>query len=130
MSDIIDIARDTYVPAFARENLALTTYHRAALGEHQGAYYIRLSVHDRPGAMAAITRRMADENVSLESIVQRRPRSMLPGTQGAWQEPDSPATVVLVTYATTEANIRRALAAIKSDGKLAALPQVIRIEQL
>jgi len=130
MSDIVDIARDTYVPAFARETLALASYTRAALDAHQGAYYMRLSVHDRPGAMAAITRRMADENVSLESIVQRRPRAALPGTQGAWHQAGSPASVVLITYATTEAQIRRALSAIESDGKIATLPQVIRIEQL
>lgn len=130
MSDIADIARDSYVPPFIVTTAALTPYRRAALGEHQGAYYIRLSVYDRPGAMAAITKRMGDENVSLESIVQRRPKSALPGTRGAWREPGSPTAVVLITYETTEAQIRRALDAIEGDGKIAAQPQVIRIEQL
>ena len=37
--------------------------------------------------------------------------------------------VVLVTYATTEASVREALAAIVADGHIAEKPQVIRIER-
>jgi len=37
--------------------------------------------------------------------------------------------VVLMTYATTEATIREALAAIVADGYVAEQPQVIRIER-
>ena len=40
---------------------------------HEGGYYIRLVAVDRPGSAATIARRMADENISLESIVQRHP---------------------------------------------------------
>jgi len=84
-------------------------------------------VVDRPGTAATIARRMADQTISLESIVQRRrdrphggddPRSV-----------DNPAPVVLVTYATSEDAVRRALADIERDGVLAEKPQVIRIEK-
>jgi homoserine dehydrogenase len=36
---------------------------------------------------------------------------------------------VLITYATTEDAVRRALAAIQRDGVLAENPQLIRIEK-
>jgi homoserine dehydrogenase len=41
----------------------------------------------------------------------------------------APASVVLITYATTEDAVRRALAAIEKEGVLAERPQVIRIEK-
>ena len=44
---------------------------RAPMQRHEGGYYIRLAAVDRPGTAATIARRMADENISLESIVQR-----------------------------------------------------------
>jgi homoserine dehydrogenase len=107
----------------------LAPYQRARLGQHQGAYYVRLSVYDRPGAMASIAQRMADQDVSLESIVQRRPRHQLPGT-GVRPELGSPTSLVLITHETTEAAMRAALDAIEKDGKIAHAPQMIRIEQL
>ena len=67
------------MPPFVTPTRSLKPYKKAKLGAHQGAYYVRLSVFDRPGAMAAIAKRMGDREVSIESIVQRRPRSALPG---------------------------------------------------
>jgi homoserine dehydrogenase len=107
----------------------LKPYKKAKLGAHQGAYYIRFSVYDRPGAMAAIAKRMGDQAVSLESIVQRRPRSALPGI-GARLAPGAPAPVVMITHETTEERIRQAVDAIEKDGKVSERPQVIRIEKL
>ena len=50
---------------------------RRRMQAHEGGYYLRLKVRDRPGAFAAIARRMAEAGISLDSIVQRnRP----PGT--------------------------------------------------
>jgi homoserine dehydrogenase len=37
--------------------------------------------------------------------------------------------VILITYATTEDAVRRALSAVEKDGVLAEKPQVIRIEK-
>jgi homoserine dehydrogenase len=128
-SDIIDIARGLVMPPFLRPVASLRPYKRAKLGHHQGAYYVRLSVYDRPGAMAAIAKRMGDQEVSLESIVQRRPRSALPGI-GARPAPGTAAPVILITHETTEEAMRRALAAIEKDGKVSEPPQMIRIEKL
>ena len=93
---------------------------------HHGGYYVRLSVLDRPGAMAAITKRMGDRNVSLESIVQRRPQP--PSVGDARPASETAAPVILITHETSEENIRKALDAIEADGKVAERPQMIRIE--
>jgi homoserine dehydrogenase len=127
MSDIADIARGDRVGTFGRPAVSLEPYRRAAIRLHEGGYYIRLSVFDRPGAFAAIAGRMAEHKISLESIVQRRraPRSTAP----EHPIPDDPQPVILITYETTEDAIRQALDEISRDGHIADAPQMIRIEQ-
>ena len=89
---------------------------------------IRLAAVDRPGTFAAITKHLADEGISLESIMQRRPGGRPHGGDDP-RSPATPAPVILITYATTEDAVRRALTAIKNDGVIAGQPQVIRIEK-
>jgi homoserine dehydrogenase len=86
---------------------------------HAGGYFIRLTVHDRIGVFAAIAKRMADNAISLESIVQHADGS------GAAER----KTVILVTHETTEAAVREAVDGITGDGHLIDKPQVIRIER-
>ena len=129
MGDIGDVARGLRGAPFLIPACQLAPYTQAPAAQHQSAYYVRLAVHDRPGAMAAIATRMAEQNVSLESIVQRRPRQQLPGTQTSLQD-DGPASVVLVTHETTPAAMRTAMKAIEEDGKIAHPPQMIKIEHL
>jgi homoserine dehydrogenase len=129
-SDILDIARGIVRPPFVRPVASLKPHKRAKIGAHQGAYYVRLSVMDKPGAMAGITKRMGDRNVSLESIVQRRPRIPPSAAGDTTPTANTAAPVILVTHETTEKAIREALAAIESDGNVAERPQLIRIEEL
>jgi homoserine dehydrogenase len=129
-SDIVDIARGFVMPPFIRPTAVLEAVAGADVTSRLGNYYVRLSVYDRPGAMAAITKRMSDENVSLESIVQRRPGPVHPG-QAAEPAPGAaePAVnVILITHDTTEGAMRKALRAIEEDGKVTERPQMIRIE--
>jgi homoserine dehydrogenase len=128
MSDLVDIARGVKIGTFGRPASSLEPYRRAGIRAHEGGYYIRLSVYDRPGAFAAIARRMADAGISLESIVQRRraAKSAAPDHP----VPEAPQPVILVTYETTENAIRGALDAIEADGHIASAPQMIRIEPL
>jgi homoserine dehydrogenase len=129
MSDILDIARGAYSAPFLVPAGKLKPYKRAKLGQHQGAYYVRLSVFDRPGAMAGIAGRLGERGVSLESIVQRRPRGSQIGI-GAKLKPGAPTPVILITHETTEEAIRGALTAIQRDGNVSEKPQMIRIEPL
>jgi homoserine dehydrogenase len=127
-SDIIDIAAGFVLPPFGTPSTKLKTYKRARLGQHTGAYYVRFAAYDRPGVMAAITKRMGERDVSLESIVQRRPK-LLQGAD-ATSQPGTLATIVVITHDTTEEAIRKALDAIEADGKVSEKPQMIRIEGL
>lgn len=129
VGDIADIARGIRGATFAVPAKSLKPHQRARMRAHEGGYYIRLSVYDRPGAFAAIAGRMAEQDISLESIVQQRGASELPGIA-----PDmgrgAPTTVVMITHRTTEAAIRRALDAIEGDGHVDEKPQMIRIERM
>jgi homoserine dehydrogenase len=129
MADILDIARGAKPYPFRVPAARLKPYTRATLGRHHGAYYVRLAVYDRPGAMAGIAGRMGERQVSLESIVQRRPRGAQIGINARGQ-PGAPTPVILITHETTEEAIRAALDAIHRDGHVSEVPQMIRIEPL
>ncbi len=126
LSDILDIARGTRVPALGVPSAELTPYRQAPMRAHEGGYYIRLNVRDVPGALAAIATRMGAGGISLDSVIQRPDlRASEPAEAGS----DS-RTVVLLTQSTMEQTVRDALAAIRSDGFIVGDPQMIRIEQL
>jgi homoserine dehydrogenase len=101
---------------------------KAPMQRHEGGYYIRLIAVDRPGTAATIATRLAEQQISLESIVQRhrgeRPKG---GDDPARAAPAVP--VILITYATTEDAVRKALAAVEQDKVISGTPQVIRIEK-
>jgi homoserine dehydrogenase len=128
VADLGDIASSLRTAAFGRPAGLLAECGQAPMQRHEGGYYIRLAAVDRPGTFAAIARHLADENISLESIMQRRPGGRPHGGDDP-KSPAAPAPVILITYATTEDAVRRALNAIKDDGVIAGQPQVIRIEK-
>ncbi|MDX8523774.1 homoserine dehydrogenase [Mesorhizobium sp. MSK_1335] len=123
IGDIADIAKSRpgfqHAPVFGWPAKELKPYKRARMRSHAGGYFIRLTVHDRTGVFAAIAKRMADNDISLESIVQ----------QAAGAETQAQKTVILVTHETTEAAVRKAVEGITKDGHLTDKPQVIRIER-
>ena len=126
VADLGDIARGVRTPPFGRATGRLSTSRKAPMQRHEGGYYIRLLAHDRPGSAATIARRLAQQGISMESIVQRHA-----GTQGGARadKTTGPVPVILITYATTEDAVRRALAAVKRDRVISGAPQVIRIEK-
>jgi homoserine dehydrogenase len=124
MGDIADIAKSRpgiqHGPALGRPTAKLLPYKRAQMRSHEGGYFIRMTVEDRAGVFAGIATHMAENSISLESIVQRAKQHTSSGGR---------QTVILVTHATTEASVRTAVDAIKTDGYLIGEPQVIRIER-
>jgi homoserine dehydrogenase len=127
VADIADIASGTIRPPFGRPAARLEKPQRAPMQRHEGGYYMRLTVHDRPGVAAGVATRMAEEDISLESILQRR--SEVAATKDRHGRSGAPVPLVLITYAATEATIRRALDRIAADGLVSEPPQVIRIER-
>jgi homoserine dehydrogenase len=129
VSDLADVARGIVRPVFTAPAASLQQNIRAPIRAHEGGYYIRLSVYDRIGVLAAIATRMAEQDISVESIVQKRPNMALPGS-GRPNAKGERTTVVMITHETTEAAIRQALEAIEADGHVDEKPQMIRIEKL
>jgi homoserine dehydrogenase len=128
ISDLGDIARGVRTPPFGRPLRELTTSRKAPMQRHEGGYYIRLMARDRPGSAAAIATRLAQQQISLESIVQRHAGGRpLGGDDPKASAP--PVPVILITYATTEDAVRRALRAVGRDKVISGKPQVIRIEK-
>ena len=127
VADIADIAAGFVRPTFGRPATALRPAERVEMQRHEGGYYIRLTVHDRPGVAAGVATRMAQREISLESILQRRTGTA--ATDDPHGRSGQPVPLVLITYAATEGNIRAALDAIAADGLLAEAPQLIRIER-
>jgi homoserine dehydrogenase len=127
VSDIADIARSHLSSPFLKPVDMLKPLERAPLSEHKGGYYIRLDVVDKSGTLAHIATAMAKNGISLESIIQKRAGSSKGGINAENTDPSVP--VVLLTYATSEQAIKRALAQIESDKVVTKKPQAIRIER-
>ncbi len=127
IADIADIARGAYGAPFGVPVSRLEKAARAAMQRHEGGYYVRLMALDRPGAAASIVTRMAEADISLESIVQHRSEDA--ATRDPAGRSGAPVPVVLITYATTEAALRGAVDRVIADGFVAEAPQVIRIER-
>ena len=127
VSDIGDIARGVRTPPFGRPTANLATSPKAPMQRHEGGYYIRMLAVDKPGTAATIATRLAEQQISLESIVQRHPGGRPHG--GEDPADAAPVPVILVTYATTEDAVRRALDKVVGDGVIVGKPQLIRIEK-
>ena len=118
--------RAAYVRRRSASGRKLKTTTKAPM-KRRGGYYIRLMARDLAGTAATIATRLAEQKISIESIVQRHPDGAveLLKTRGK----PSPVPVILITYATTEDAVRRALHAVQQDRVITGRPQVIRIEK-
>jgi homoserine dehydrogenase len=124
LSDIADVARGIRLPPFGRPVARLSTVSKAPMQRHEGGYYIRLLARDKPGTAAKIATRLAEQEISLESIVQRHPKGA-----AETEIKKGAVPVILITYATTEDAVRKALSAVGRDRVISGRPQVIRIEK-
>ncbi len=125
VADIADIARGVRAAPFGRPSSKLKVSKKAPMQRHEGGYYIRMLAVDKPGTAATIAKRLAQHNISMESIVQRHRG---PPAGGA-EKGKGPVPVIIITYATTEDAVRKALAAVQRDKVISGRPQLIRIEK-
>ena len=126
VSDIADVARGIRALPFGRPVEQLRATSKAPMDRHEGGYYIRLMARDLAGTAATIATRLAEQKISLESIVQRHSNGV--DLAGTTKKP-SPVPVILITYATSEDAVYRALDAVQRDKVISGRPQVIRIEK-
>ena len=115
-ADLVDIAAGRRVFPFGIPTTALRHLPGVPIERHQSAYYIRLMVVDQPGVIADVAAALRDEEVSLESMIQRG------------RAPGEAVPVVLTTHTNIEAAMRRALARIEKLDSVLEPPRMIRIE--
>jgi homoserine dehydrogenase len=127
VADIADVARGIRAKPFGRPIARLRTTKKAPMERHEGGYYIRLMARDIAGTAATIATRLAEQRISIESIVQRHPDGAFDAVKTRGKP--SPVPVILITYATGEEAVHRALKAVQQDKVITGRPQVIRIEK-
>ena len=87
-------------------------------GEMQSRYYLRLQVRDTHGVMAAVTRVLAEQKISISSLIQ-------PETTGSEIVP-----LVILTHQTSEAQLREAVRRIEELPTVVDKAKIFRIEDL
>src|SRR5437762_2924060 len=127
VADIADVARGIRARPFGRPVAKLRAIKKAPMERHEGGYYIRLMARDLAGTAAAIATRLAEQKISIESIVQRHPNGGVDAGRPAGNA--VPVPVLLITYAKNEEAVHRALQAVQRDKVISGRPQVIRIEK-
>lgn len=119
VADLVDIARGSRLTTFAVAASALAQLPTRPMSDHWGGYYLRLMCRDKAGVIADITALLRDEEISVESMVQRG------------RGPSGEAVpIVITTHETTEARMARALSRIAELEAVLERPRVIRVEPL
>ena len=104
MSDVIEIARGLRLPVFGQPAVTLARP-VAARAAAPGAWYLRMTLLDKPGALAKVAHALGEAGVSIDRM-----------RQYGHAEPHAP--VLIVTHATTRDAIEHALAGAKASGVL------------
>ncbi len=116
MADVIDLARGIRIPTFGRPAATLAAP-IAARTATPAAYYLRMTLLDKPGALAKIATSLGEAGISIDRMRQY-------GHQG------SQAPVLIVTHKATSDDIAHAMARFGATGVLVGDPVAIRIEEL
>jgi homoserine dehydrogenase len=116
IADLVDVARGALGPAFGRPAVELSPPTRVPAEVRTSAYYLRFQVLDVPGVMAEISRHLANEQVSIESMIQRG------------RAPGEPVAIVMITHESSHAAVVRSLSAIATSNKVVEAPCMIPME--
>lgn len=116
VSDIVEIARGSFGPAFGRPAASLKPLSPADPGATQSAYYLRFEVLDVPGVLAEIAGHLSKAGVSIESMIQRG------------RAPSESVSIVMITHEATLHAVEGALKAIAASDKVRARPCMIPME--
>ncbi|MBF0218205.1 MAG: homoserine dehydrogenase [Gammaproteobacteria bacterium] len=108
VADIIDVARALNVPAelripalgFQPQELANTTL--LPMDAVESYYYLRMAVTDERGVLAAITKILGDNDISIEALIQK-----------AHPEGELTTPLVMLTHKVLEGAMNRAIAEIE-----------------
>lgn len=116
MSDVCDIAKGASGPVFGIPAATLETS-TPAHAQTPAPYYLRMSLEDKPGALAKIAKVLGEAGVSIDRMRQ-------------YGHDDTSAPVLIVTHKTTPDALKAALEAMEDTGVLSGVPVALRIEHV
>ena len=116
MGDVCDLARGIRIPTFGRPAATLEAA-PPALSGLPAPYYLRMSLMDKPGALAKIAAILGNSGISIDRMRQ-------------YGHSEATAPVLIVTHKTTRAALDEAIAAMSGTDVMASLPVALRIEQV
>jgi homoserine dehydrogenase len=119
MADVIDIARGLRLPTFGIPATQLAEP-VAASAATPAPYYLRMTLLDKPGALAKIATCLGDAGISIDQMRQLH----RPGDRA------EDAVVLIVTHKAAPADVAHATARFASTGVLVGAPVAIRIEEV
>jgi homoserine dehydrogenase len=108
IADLVDVTRmctadpEHRVPHLAFQPDAVQDTLVLPLSEVETSYYLRLRVADQPGVLADITRILADQQISIEAMIQREP-----------DEGEAQTDIIMLTHKTIEKNVDAAIVKIE-----------------
>ena len=116
MGDICDLARGFRLPTFGQPAATLDPA-PAATAALPAPYYLRMRLHDKPGALAKIATALGASGISINRMRQ-------------YGHSDTTAPVLIVTHKTTRDALDDALAAMRATDVMVGEPVALRIENL
>lgn len=117
MADIVDIARGIRLPVFGQPAAGLT-HASPARTAVPAAYYLRIELLDKPGALAKVATVLSDAGISIDRMRQ-------------YGHPDGASVpVLIVTDKTTPDAIDFAMETLPKTGVLVSDPVELRIEEV
>ncbi|MEL7092117.1 MAG: homoserine dehydrogenase [Pseudomonadota bacterium] len=114
MGDVCDIARGLRLPVFGQPASTLEAA-IPARAEGSAPHYLRMALHDKPGALAKIATVLGEAGVSIDRMRQ-------------YAHAEEAAPVLIVTHKCSRTALDEAIAAMSGTGVLASDPVVLRIE--
>ncbi|MBL8502384.1 MAG: homoserine dehydrogenase [Rhodocyclaceae bacterium] len=125
IADLVDVTRmqtadpEHRVPHLAFQPDAVKAIPVLAMGEVETSYYLRMRVEDRPGVLAEITRILADQQISIDAMIQREPA-----------EGEEQTDIIMLTHQTREKNADAAIARIEALPVVKGRVVRLRLEEL
>ncbi len=119
MGDVIDLARGLRLSTFGQPAATLQQA-VAAKSATPAAYYLRMTLLDKPGALAKIATCIGEAGISIDQMRQLNQHG----------EADEKATVLIVTHKAAPADIAHALGQFGQTGVLVGEPVALRIEEV
>ena len=116
MGDVMDIARGLRLPVFGQPASGLVAAPAAVVGTG-ASWYLRMTLIDKPGALAKIATALGDTGISIDRMRQ-------------YGHADANAPVLIVTHKASSDDIATALERMATTGVLVGEPVAIRIEEV